>query len=119
MTKKNRRHSIEHYYSIRVFVDGDTVSCNPAKWTEKTSKGLQDFVLSNIPNWQKLTILKRTQSVDLQKHEGSLIVNHKLSSLAISRMCTPEILSTKVNADLTKDGKIPKNISEFLEDRER
>jgi len=114
-----KRHKFVQKYSLDK-VDGfDWVPVDITNWTDKTAEGLAQFIKITIPNWEHLAITKDIIVIDPQKKDGDNIVSKKRSVLQIARVNSGTVQSVKVDADLTKNGKIPQNISTFFKAKQK
>ena len=110
--KKNLRHREEIYYSIRAILEnGQNVVVS--QWDGNLDSLAAAVNSCTDKKWKKISVLKYTQCIDINKKYGSPIVGKKHAVLKINRIGCGS-LCTKVDENLMRDGIIPINIRTFF-----
>ena len=113
----NKQHVIEQYYSIQVTTP-NTRNLYIGGWNGTFAELAEYINKITAANWEKVRVHKYVQTLDMQKDGGSRIVGKKRSLLKIDRVGCGS-LCTKVEANFTKNGKIPENILAFFGENQK
>ena len=122
------RHVIKYDYSLKNVLNPGTiyskeVDLDATKWSPKTIEGLSHFVQENIPNWESIIIVRNKIVVDPKKvkekdnQPKNQIVGNTESRLVLIRDDSYTSGYLKVDKNLQKNGKFPKNLIEFIRTR--
>ena len=104
------RHKIERYYSIKAIVNNKIVNLDISTWNG-TASGLAKTTHAQVPDWELLNVSQTRLVIDTVIGKT---VDKKLNKLQIARIGHSESLCTKVDENLTKNGRIPANILSFF-----
>lgn len=113
------RHNIKINFSLKQVIDNKIVDIDTKNWTDISAEGLARFLRATNPHWQSVIVTKHRIIYDPQKQQGDNIVSKKQSTLKLTRLNSFEVQSVKVDENLTKNGKIPSNISMFFVQKQK
>lgn len=108
------RHRIEQYYFMYAQMDDIRKDLNIEGW-DNNLHSLAGIIQQQAPDWTRLDIKKCTLTFD---NASNKLVSKKYAELKIGRL-GKESMCTKVDQDLTKNGKIPDNIIAFFAQKQK